>query len=55
LHIHQFAKCEAPDFKSAGPHFNPVRTEHPTPQSSLPTFRSALTIIPYSATAAPPW
>jgi superoxide dismutase, Cu-Zn family len=21
LHIHQFAKCEAPDFKSAGPHF----------------------------------
>jgi superoxide dismutase, Cu-Zn family len=22
LHIHQFAKCEAPDFKSAGPHFN---------------------------------
>ena len=24
MHIHQFAKCEAPDFKSAGPHFNPV-------------------------------
>jgi superoxide dismutase, Cu-Zn family len=23
LHIHQFAKCEGPDFKSAGPHFNP--------------------------------
>ena len=23
LHIHQFAKCEAPDFKSAGSHFNP--------------------------------
>src|SRR5260370_3447807 len=22
LHIHQNAKCEAPDFKSAGPHFN---------------------------------
>jgi superoxide dismutase, Cu-Zn family len=21
LHIHQIAKCEAPDFKSAGPHF----------------------------------
>ena len=21
LHIHQFAKCEPPDFKSAGPHF----------------------------------
>jgi Cu-Zn family superoxide dismutase len=22
LHIHQVAKCELPDFKSAGPHFN---------------------------------
>src|SRR5258708_14905029 len=22
LHIHQNAKCDAPDFKSAGPHFN---------------------------------
>src|SRR5882672_7683826 len=22
IHIHQVAKCEAPDFKSAGPHFN---------------------------------
>ncbi|HVO59100.1 MAG TPA: superoxide dismutase family protein [Dongiaceae bacterium] len=21
IHIHQFAKCEGPDFKSAGPHF----------------------------------
>src|SRR5579863_1825982 len=21
IHIHQVAKCEAPDFKSAGPHF----------------------------------
>ena len=22
MHIHQNAKCEAPDFKSAGPHFS---------------------------------
>jgi superoxide dismutase, Cu-Zn family len=22
IHIHQFAKCEPPDFKSAGPHFD---------------------------------
>src|SRR5437868_15427126 len=22
VHIHQVAKCEPPDFKSAGPHFN---------------------------------
>jgi superoxide dismutase, Cu-Zn family len=28
LHIHQFAKCEAPDFKSAGPHFNPTGATH---------------------------
>jgi len=23
IHFHQNAKCDAPDFKSAGPHFNP--------------------------------
>ena len=23
IHIHQMARCEAPDFESAGPHFNP--------------------------------
>jgi superoxide dismutase, Cu-Zn family len=28
LHIHQFAKCEPPDFKSAGSHFNPAGAEH---------------------------
>ena len=28
LHIHQNAKCEAPDFKSAGPHFNPDGKQH---------------------------
>jgi Cu-Zn family superoxide dismutase len=26
MHIHQVAKCETPDFKSAGPHFNPSAT-----------------------------
>ncbi|HEY4933920.1 MAG TPA: superoxide dismutase family protein [Terriglobales bacterium] len=30
LHFHQNAKCEAPDFKSAGPHFNPENKEHGT-------------------------
>jgi Cu-Zn family superoxide dismutase len=24
IHIHQVAKCEVPDFKSAGPHFSPA-------------------------------
>ena len=28
IHIHDIGKCEAPDFKSAGNHFNPHDTEH---------------------------
>ncbi len=28
IHIHQIAKCDAPDFKSAGPHFNPTGKKH---------------------------
>jgi Cu-Zn family superoxide dismutase len=28
LHIHQTAKCEAPGFTSAGPHFNPDKKHH---------------------------
>src|SRR3569833_2724579 len=28
IHIHQDAKCEPPDFKSAGPHFNPAGKKH---------------------------
>ncbi|HWR37582.1 MAG TPA: superoxide dismutase family protein [Clostridia bacterium] len=28
IHIHQNAKCEPPDFKSAGPHFNPSGKHH---------------------------
>jgi superoxide dismutase, Cu-Zn family len=28
IHIHQNAKCDAPDFKSAGAHFNPGSKQH---------------------------
>ena len=28
FHIHAVGKCEPPDFKSAGPHFNPDQTRH---------------------------
>jgi len=28
LHFHAVGKCEPPDFKSAGPHFNPSEAKH---------------------------
>lgn len=28
IHIHKMAKCDGPDFKSAGPHFNPENKKH---------------------------
>ncbi|CDQ21310.1 superoxide dismutase family protein [Halobacillus karajensis] len=28
VHVHEFPKCETPDFKSAGNHFNPLSKEH---------------------------
>ncbi len=40
LHIHQVAKCEAPDFKSAGPHFSPAHSDHSgaLPAGDIPDF-----------------
>ena len=28
IHVHQVPACDAPDFKSAGPHFDPVTHQH---------------------------
>jgi Cu-Zn family superoxide dismutase len=28
IHIHETGKCEKPDFKTAGAHYNPYRKEH---------------------------
>ncbi|MGC1902304.1 MAG: superoxide dismutase family protein [Candidatus Acidiferrum sp.] len=41
LHIHQFAKCEGPDFRSAGSHFNPSGASHDhgsLPAGDIPDF-----------------
>jgi len=36
FHIHTAGKCEAPDFKSAGGHFNPAGKQHGTDNPSGP-------------------
>jgi len=39
IHIHQAAKCDPPDFKSAGPHFSPAGHMHDsTPAGDIPDF-----------------
>jgi len=39
LHIHQVAKCEGPDFKSAGPHFGAAHADHGgIPAGDIPDF-----------------
>jgi superoxide dismutase, Cu-Zn family len=38
LHIHQFAKCEPPDFKSAGPHFGMHLGHGGAPAGDIPDF-----------------
>jgi Cu-Zn family superoxide dismutase len=36
MHIHQYAKCDPPDFKSAGAHFNPGSKQHGTQNPNGP-------------------
>jgi Cu-Zn family superoxide dismutase len=39
MHIHQVAKCDAPDFKTAGPHFNSATHAHEGQMSGdIPNF-----------------
>jgi superoxide dismutase, Cu-Zn family len=38
LHIHQFAKCDPPDFKSAGPHFGMHLGHGGAPAGDIPDF-----------------
>jgi Cu-Zn family superoxide dismutase len=38
MHIHQIAKCDAPDFKTAGPHFGAAHAEHGAPAGDIPDF-----------------
>jgi len=38
LHIHQAAKCEPPDFKSAGPHFGGEHAHEGMPAGDIPDF-----------------
>lgn len=38
MHIHQEAKCDAPDFKSAGPHFGAGHEHGATPAGDIPDF-----------------
>jgi Cu-Zn family superoxide dismutase len=39
IHIHQAAKCEPPDFKSAGPHFSGAGHDHSSaPAGDIPDF-----------------
>ena len=41
IHIHQVGKCDRPDFKSAGPHFNGANADHQhgaVPAGDIPNF-----------------
>ena len=41
IHIHQVPKCDPPEFKTAGPHFNPGGAEHNhggAPAGDIPNF-----------------
>src|SRR6267378_7058273 len=43
LHIHQVAKCEPPDFKTAGPHFGGGHSHEGVPAGDIPDFALIVT------------
>jgi Cu-Zn family superoxide dismutase len=56
IHIHQVAKCEPPDFKSAGPHFNGSGHAHEgMPAGDIPDFALIVTAdgTAHASTIAP--
>ena len=53
IHIHQNAKCEAPDFKSAGPHFNPDNKKHGRFKCCWAWPRHILQFLPVGTAAQP--
>jgi Cu-Zn family superoxide dismutase len=40
FHVHEFGKCELPDFKSAGEHFNPTKAPHNEHLGDLPNAKA---------------
>jgi Cu-Zn family superoxide dismutase len=40
FHVHEFGKCELPDFKSAGEHFNPTKAPHGEHLGDLPNAKA---------------
>jgi Cu-Zn family superoxide dismutase len=40
FHVHEFGKCELPDFMSAGEHFNPTKARHGEHLGDLPNAKA---------------
>ncbi len=40
FHVHEFGKCDLPDFKSAGEHFNPTKARHGEHLGDLPNAKA---------------
>ena len=40
FHVHEFGKCELPDFESAGGHFNPTKAQHGEHLGDMPNARA---------------